>query len=179
MQRNDTKIRELVKADMETLWHISSRLAEPTWAKFNAPYFQEYKQTSWPNFTKNEQQYYIKRQANQGIFYQDKLVGNISHYWEDERTRWMEFGLVIYDETVWGKGIGFDACTLWIDFVFALYPEIQRIGCTTWSGNPGMMKLAQKLGMQQEACLRKVRYFEGTYYDSLRFGILRDEWIRR
>lgn len=50
---------------------------------------------------------------------------------------------------------------------------------TTWSGNPRMMALARKLGFQQEARLRKVRYYQGEYYDSVKFGVLRDEWVHR
>lgn len=39
-----------------------------------------------------------------------------------------------------------------------------------------MMRAAKKIGMTQEACIRKVRYFEGIYYDSVKYGVLRDEW---
>lgn len=51
------------------------------------------------------------------------------------------------------------------------------MGLTTWSGNPGMMRLSEKLGMSQEARIRKVRYYKGTYYDSIKYGILRDEFF--
>ncbi len=50
---------------------------------------------------------------------------------------------------------------------------------TTWSGNPRMMSLALKLGFQQEARLRKVRYYQGKYYDSVKYGVLRSEWQER
>lgn len=50
---------------------------------------------------------------------------------------------------------------------------------TTWSGNPRMMSLALKLGFQQEARLRKVRYYDGKYYDSVKYGVLRSEWQAR
>lgn len=39
-----------------------------------------------------------------------------------------------------------------------------------------MMRVAEKLGMKKEAHLRKVRYFEGVYYDSIRYGLLKEEW---
>lgn len=51
------------------------------------------------------------------------------------------------------------------------------MGLTTWSGNPGMMRLSEKLGMTQEARIRKVRYYKGIYYDSIKYGILRDEFF--
>ena len=39
-----------------------------------------------------------------------------------------------------------------------------------------MIRAAEKLGMQMEARIRKVRFYEGEYYDSIRMGILREEW---
>jgi len=83
---------------------------------------------------------------------------------------------VIYDSELWGKGIAALAIPLWISFLFAT-KEIERVGLTTWSDNTRMMSLALKLGFQQEARLRKVRYYEGKYYDSIKYGILRSEWF--
>jgi len=54
-----------------------------------------------------------------------------------------------------------------------------RVGYTTWSGNARMIKVGEKLGMTMEARLRKVRFWNGTYYDSIRMGILREEWESR
>lgn len=34
----------------------------------------------------------------------------------------------------------------------------------------------EKLGMTLEARLRKCRYYNGEYYDSIRMGLLREEW---
>jgi RimJ/RimL family protein N-acetyltransferase len=39
-----------------------------------------------------------------------------------------------------------------------------------------MIRVGEKLGMTMEARIRKVRYYEGVYYDSIRMGILREEW---
>ncbi len=87
-------------------------------------------------------------------------------------------GIVIYDSTYWGKGIGFEALGLWTDYLFSSQPNIIRVHLWTWSGNPGMMRLAEKLGFVREACLRKeVRYREdGKYYDTLIYSTLREEW---
>ena len=90
----------------------------------------------------------------------------------------MELGLAIYQEQDWGTGIGTRALQLWLEQTFQDYLELERLGLTTWSGNPGMMALAEKVGLQQEACIRKVRYYQGIYYDSVKYGILRSEWQR-
>ena len=55
-------------------------------------------------------------------------------------------------------------------------PDIVRLDLRTWSGNTGMMRLAEKLGYKLEAVFRKARIVEGTYYDGLGYGVLREEW---
>lgn len=111
-----------------------------------------------------------------GIEVDGQLIGMVSYYWENEATQWLNIGIIIYDENYWSQGIGTRAMQQWLDIIFDLNPELEHIGLVTWSGNPGMMHSATKLGMQQEARIRKVRYYQGVYYDSLMYGILRDEW---
>jgi RimJ/RimL family protein N-acetyltransferase len=106
----------------------------------------------------------------------NQLIGTVSSYWESIETNWLCIGISIYDPNHWGKGIGFAAMTLWIDYLFNTRPEIVRLDFRTWSGNTGMMKLALKLGFSQEACFRQARIVKGQYYDGLGYGILRNEW---
>ena len=74
--------------------------------------------------------------------------------------------------------MAYRALPQWISHLFSVL-EIERVGLTTWSGNPRMMACAEKLGFQQEARLRKVRYYQGEYYDSVKYGVLRSEWDKR
>lgn len=60
--------------------------------------------------------------------------------------------------------------------VFTHLP-IPRVGITTWSGNVRMMKLAEKVGMKLEGRMRNCRIVDGKFYDSIRMGMLREEWI--
>lgn len=106
----------------------------------------------------------------------DKIIGEVSWYWKSEETYWLEIGIVIFDENFWNKGIGFSALKIWIDEVFKEKTEIIRIGITTWSGNSGMIKLATKLGMKEEARYRKARIVNGKYFDSVSYGMLKEEW---
>jgi RimJ/RimL family protein N-acetyltransferase len=84
-------------------------------------------------------------------------------------------GIVLHESGSWGKGIGTCALKLWINHLFKTMPLV-RVGYTTWSGNERMIRVGEKLGMQNEARLRKVRFYSGSYYDSIRMGILREEW---
>jgi len=84
-------------------------------------------------------------------------------------------GIGIYDPKYWSKGFGTRALKLWIHHLFNTLPLV-RVGYTTWSGNHRMIKVGEKLGMTMEARLRKCRFYDGTYYDSIRMGLLREEW---
>ena len=106
----------------------------------------------------------------------DEIIGQVNWYWKSQETLWMEVGIVIFNENYWGKGIGYNALRLWIDEIFEERPELIRIGLSTWSGNLRMMKLAEKLGLKKEAVYRKARIVDNEYYDSVSYGILKDEW---
>lgn len=108
----------------------------------------------------------------------DQIIGEVSWYWKSEETAWMEIGILIFDPQHWSKGIGFQALTLWITELFDFHSTIVRLGLSTWSGNTGMIHLAEKLGMQKEAVYRKARVVNGVYYDSISYGILREEWSK-
>lgn len=106
-------------------------------------------------------------------------IGQVSWYWISEETYWPAVGIVIYDPTQWGQGKGYEALGLWSDYLFAAEPKFARLDLRTWSGNHGMMRLAEKLGYQLEACFRKARIVNENYFDGLGYGILREEWANR
>lgn len=109
----------------------------------------------------------------------NKLLGTVSSYWESKETNWLCAGVTLYSPETWGKGIGFEALSLWIDYLFEQHTKIVRLDLRTWSGNQGMMKLAEKLGFKKEACFRKARIVANEYYDSIGYGILREEWVNQ
>ena len=104
------------------------------------------------------------------------FLGLVSWYWESQETQWPGIGIVIFDETWWGRGLGYHALGLWSEYLFLSLPDILRLDLRTWSGNAGMMRLAHKLGYREEARFRQARRVHGTLYDGLGYGILRSEW---
>lgn len=107
----------------------------------------------------------------------DEIIGQVNWYWKSEETLWMEVGIVIFNETYWGGGIGHEALKIWINEIFNQNPKLIRIGLTTWSGNKRMMKLAEKLGLGKEAVYKKARIVDNKYYDSVSYGILKEDWL--
>ncbi len=106
----------------------------------------------------------------------DRLIGLVTWAWESKETHWPSAGIVIFDDAYWNRGFGFEALGLWTDYLFENLPEIVRLDLRTWSGNTGMMRLAEKLGYRLEATFRKARIVGGAYYDGLGYGVLREEW---
>jgi RimJ/RimL family protein N-acetyltransferase len=168
----DVIIRKAHPEELELIYQLIS--SNKKWTKFNGPYFP-YTTPSISEFEKCSFSQLCSGIKAQLITYDDRPVGSVSYYWECESTRWLEAGIIIYDSNYWGKGIAYKALTLWITHLFKTL-EIERVGLTTWSGNPAMMACAEKLGLMKEAQLRKVRYYQGKYFDSIKYGILRDEW---
>lgn len=108
----------------------------------------------------------------------DLLVGTVTWYWESEETDWRRLGIVLWDETVWGQGLGSEALTLWTDYLFASTDAL-RLDLATYSGNPGMIALATRVGYVEEARMRRARRWAGGVHDAVVLGVLREEWETR
>lgn len=109
----------------------------------------------------------------------DRLFGTVSWYWIGQESWWPAAGISLFDEHRWRQGLGFEALGLWVDYLFRAEPRFRRMDLETWSGNAGMMRLAETLGFTLEARHRKARQVGGLDYDSLGYGVLREEWIAR
>ncbi len=175
MEKKNVNIRPARENELELIHSLV--ISNDEWTKFNGPYFP-YSHPTLEQFENSSFRRLLIGLDLQLITVDDIPVGTVSCYWECEETHWLEAGIVIYDKEYWSKGIAALAIPLWVSYLFES-KEIQRVGLTTWSGNPRMMSLALKLGFQQEARLRKVRYFQGKYYDSVKYGMLRSEWLER
>ena len=106
---------------------------------------------------------------------ENRLLGRVSRAQIDE-TGWTQAGIIVYDPDTWGHGLGSEALRLWIDLLFRTDPELHRLDLRTWSGNIGMIKVAERLGFTLEARYREARLVESVHYDDLGFGMLRSEW---
>ncbi|MEZ8374433.1 GNAT family N-acetyltransferase [Vibrio cyclitrophicus] len=168
-------IRPAMPSELAAIYALVTSNDE--WTKFNGPYFP-YSHPSFEQFESCSFRRLLNGADLQLVVVDGVPVGAVNCYWECEETHWLEAGVVIYDSKYWGKGIAALALPFWVSYLFE-NKQIERVGLTTWSGNPRMMSLALKLGFQQEARLRKVRFYKGEYYDSVKYGLLRCEWLER
>ena len=84
-------------------------------------------------------------------------------------------GIGIAEDAHWDKGLGTESLWLWVDYLFA-NSDFHRIGLTTWSFNPRMMRVAEKVGFLSEGTQREAREWEGKFLDRMQYGMLRREW---
>jgi RimJ/RimL family protein N-acetyltransferase len=114
-----------------------------------------------------------------------EFVGQVSWYWEEKPgpesedgtalLPWRRLGLAVYDPARWSGGYGTEALALWTGYLFAA-TDSGRLDFATWSGNPGMCRVGEKLGFTLEARYRNARKVRGELYDAVVYGILREEW---
>ncbi|MEW4370840.1 GNAT family N-acetyltransferase [Paenibacillus kandeliae] len=170
-------IRPAVQTDSKTLWRLAYEEAAPEWKKWDAPYY-EHVPLTYEQFIEKQQESWIDNDARWVIEVDGNVIGMVSYYWEHQPSWWLEMGIVIFDPAYWNGGYGTKALRLWIGHLFTILPLV-RVGYTTWSGNDRMVQVGYKLGMTMEARLRKCRLYNGVYYDSIRMGMLREEWEAR
>lgn len=170
---NELVVRPIDEKDLPRIWELVFKEEKPEWKKWDAPYF--------PHFTKTYEEFLKEADhwawtANRWAIEVDgEVVGMLSYYWEHEASKWLEVGIILYESGNWSKGIGTRALGIWIEHLFETLPLV-RIGFSTWSGNKRMMRVGEKLGMKVEARIRKARYYQGMYFDSIKMGVLREEW---
>jgi RimJ/RimL family protein N-acetyltransferase len=166
-------IRPIEEQDLLRLWELIYKDDAPEWKKWDAPYFP-HKSKPFEQFIESATTW-VGKENFWVITVNEMVCGIVSYYFEDDQSKWLEMGIVLHEAKSWSRGIGTRTLKLWIDHIFNTLPLL-RVGITTWSGNERMMRVGEKLGMKMEARIRKVRYYEGNYYDSIRMGILREEW---
>lgn len=175
MSKNKIALRAFTPKDIQPMWELAYE-KDLEWMKWNGPYFND-PVLSLAEYRKEAEAHFVASPMVAVIEYDDQIIGQVFSYWDDGSLKqWLEMGICIYDSRYWGNNLGTLVFKLWLTYLFKQFPDIQRLGFTTWSGNVGMMKIGEKLKMTKEAQIRKVRFYQGNYYDSVRYGILREEW---
>jgi len=173
-------LRDIQDKDRDALIHWLQ--SHHDWHKTDGPYYPPTPTEKIPplvNEWLDGHKHEFRRRLLVADRHTDDVVGMVTRYWISQETNWSAIGIVIYDPDNWGKGYGYEALGMWCEYLFSQRSDFVRLDLRTWSGNIGMIKLAEKLGFQCEATFRKARIVAGDYYDGLGYGILRDEWEER
>ncbi|MGO2083990.1 GNAT family N-acetyltransferase [Vagococcus sp.] len=177
MSKKKVALRAYQQEDIQPLWELAYQ-KDLEWMKWNGPYFNDPVLTL-EQYQQEAMQHFVESPMVAVIEYDNQIIGQVFSYWDDGALKqWLEMGICLYDSRYWGNNLGTLVFKLWLTYLFKQFPYLHRIGFTTWSGNIGMMKIGEKLKMTKEAQIRQVRLYQGNYYDSIRYGILREEWER-
>jgi len=102
-------------------------------------------------------------------------LGWVIRYGEDRTPDTWMVGIDICEDEKLNKGLGTEALGLWVDYLFT-NSTVHRIGLDTWSLNPRMSHVAEKLGFTFESIQRELVLWDGKWLDLVHFGMLRHEW---
>lgn len=180
MINDNIEIRPLRENELKQFWQVAFSKPEAEWTRWNGPYFHDVLPSSDEFMNHIGPDKWLNNNLHWVILCNNQLVGSLSAYYEDGALeRWLDVGIVIYNGNLWGYHIGSKSLRMWINHLFEDVTDLPHIGLTTWSGNKRMMKLADSLDMKLEGQIRQVRYWNGKYFDSIKYGILRSEWLRK
>lgn len=102
-------------------------------------------------------------------------IGFVNRYGEDRFPEVHYLGISICEDDYLGQGLGSAALRAWIDYLFE-NSSVHKLEVHTWSLNPRMMHVAEKLGFKHEGTERELVEWQGIRLDRVRYGLLRREW---
>ena len=98
-------------------------------------------------------------------------------YVDDADWRRPELGYWLVPE-VHGEGYGTEAVALVVDHVFRTYDH-PAVGASAFDFNDASRGLLESLGFSEEGRVRRDRFIDGAYRDTIVYGLLREEWRER
>ena len=102
-------------------------------------------------------------------------IGWVSRYGNDRFPKVWYIGIDICEDEMLNSGLGTHAVQLWFEYLFD-NSTIHKIEIHTWSLNPRMMRVAEKLGFTYEGRERELIHWQREWLDRVRYGMLRTEW---
>ncbi|MBL7936219.1 MAG: GNAT family N-acetyltransferase [Bacteroidia bacterium] len=102
-------------------------------------------------------------------------IGNIKIDFHDKQANVSELGLLIGNKNYWGKGVGYEACRLAMDYGFNTM-GIRKLYLAVYENNLNAKKLYEKLGFKLEGTLRKHVMADGHLYHKYLMGIFKEEF---
>ena len=105
----------------------------------------------------------------------NRLLGSVNRYGSERFPDVYYIGINICEDSYLNRGLGTETLGLWVNYLFE-QSTAHKIECHTWSLNPRMIRVAEKLGFRYEGRERELIQWQGQWQDRIRFGLLRREW---
>ena len=102
-------------------------------------------------------------------------VGSTGFHEIDWHHRHAEFGIAIGEKRFWSQGYGTDTTRTMVGFGFGEL-NLERIFLRVFEDNARAIRCYEKFGFKHEGRLRRDRFHNGQYSDTLIMGILHQEW---
>lgn len=109
---------------------------------------------------------------------ENRPLGWVSRYANDRFPNAWFVGINICEDGVLNRGLGTEALALWVDYLFA-NSSVHRLGLDSWSFNPRMKRVAEKVGFVYEGAQREMIEWQGCWLNWVHYGLLRRGWEKR
>lgn len=116
----------------------------------------------------------LKSRVVFGIREGDRLAGMVNLFGLDWLHRSAKLGLFIGSPADRGKGLGYAACALILDYAFAGL-DLERVMLEVLSENPAR-RVYERLNFRLEGVMAKAYYYRGQRADVVIYGLLKPEW---
>ncbi|MFD4136555.1 GNAT family N-acetyltransferase [Streptomyces goshikiensis] len=103
------------------------------------------------------------------------VIGMVDYRGLDPFAGLATVGVTIGERDRWGCGHGSDALRLLVGHLFGIF-GLHRIELDTWSGNERAVRAFTRAGFREEGRRRSTVLVAGKRYDTVLFGMLREEW---
>jgi RimJ/RimL family protein N-acetyltransferase len=101
-----------------------------------------------------------------------RRVGGVSVTGADWRRPELGYWIAPEDQ---GEGYGKEAVSLAVDYAFRTYDR-PAVEAKVYDSNDASRGLLESLGFEEEGRLRRRRFIDGEYVDTVYYGLLRAEW---
>lgn len=112
-----------------------------------------------------------QREAGFSIFFRDTGIGACFLRGIDWINGTGEFGIYVGDQTMQGKGVGYCASVLLLDYAFHGL-NLRRLSIEVLADSKGAIRLYQRLGFQHEGVARSQVLIGGQPKDVVHMGLL-------
>ena len=104
----------------------------------------------------------------------DQPVGWMIRYGKERFPDVIWIGIDICEDAFLERGLGSEALVLWTNYLWDAL-DVQKIAMDTWSINPRMMHVAEKIGYVFEGLERGLLEWQGERINLVHYGLLREE----